>query len=247
MIPLSRLKAGVAVLFFIATVIASHGAGKKTRLVTNLETGKKQVVVAFGTSLTANGAWVEQVTMALNTQFPMLLTLVNSGGSGKWSEWGVQNLDKLVISKNPDTVFIEFSINDSVERFKGSVQVARANLEQMIERILKANRECEVILMTMTPGDKYAKGHRSYRKDIGAHYAMYRDVADRKGLHIIDHYSNWKALQAKDKELFLRYVPDTIHPTAIGCSRVVTPVILEALGFERGESSHEKVERCEGH
>lgn len=242
MIPLSSLKSGVAVLFCIAAVIPSFAAGKKTRLVSNLVRGRKQVVVAFGTSLTANGAWVEQVSTVLNRQFPMLLTVVNSGGSGKWSEWGVQNLDKLVISRNPDTVFIEFSINDSVERFKGSVQVAQANLEQMIDRILKKNGECEVILMTMTPGDKYAMGHRSYRKDIGAHYAMYRDVAERKGLLIIDHYPNWKAMQAKDKERFLRYVPDTIHPTAIGCSQVVTPLILEALGVDRVEPKHEEVE-----
>lgn len=224
----------VILLFFISITVTSYGVDK-TRLVTNLESGKKQVVVVYGTSLTAEGAWVEQVFAVLDKLYPGLLTVVNSGGSGKWSQWGVQNLDRLVIEKKPDTVFIEFSINDSVERFKGSVEVARENLMVMINRILKSNSNCEIILMTMTPGDKYPKGHMSYRKNIAAHYDMYRIVAKQEGFLLIDHYPNWKAMQEKDKELFLEYVPDSIHPTTKGCSQVVTPVILTALGIKEAE------------
>ena len=221
-------------LLLIATVATSFGTDK-TRLVTNLESGKKQTVVAYGTSLTAEGAWLEQVSAVLDKLYPGLLTVVNSGGSGKWSQWGVQHLDSLVIEKKPDTVFLEFSINDSVERFKGSVQIARENLMTMINRILESNPECEIILMTMTPGDKYPEGHMSYRKNIAAHYDMYRAVAKQEGFLLIDHYPNWKALQAKDKELFFKYVPDSIHPTAEGCSQVVTPVILDAIGIRETE------------
>ncbi len=208
-------------------------AGEPSALVTNLEAGRKQVVVAYGTSLTADGAWVGQMKGVLDERFPGLATVINSGGSGQWSEWGVRNLDQRVIQNNPDTVFIEFSINDSVERFKGSVEIAKANLETMIASILQGNPGCEIILMTMTPGDKHPKGHRSYRKDIEAHYEMYRSVAKQKGLLLIDHYPNWKDLQKKDEKLFLEYVPDTIHPTAKGCAEVVTPVILDALGIEK--------------
>ena len=206
-------------------------AGGTSKLATNLQAGKKQVVVAYGTSLTAGGAWVGQMEGFLGKQYPGLATVINSGGSGQWSEWGVRNLDEKVIREKPDTVFIEFSINDSVERFKGSVEIARANLETMISGILKDNPDCEIILMTMTPGDKYPEGHRSHRKDIAAHYGMYRSVAEQKGLLLIDHYPNWKDLQGKDEMQFLEYVPDTIHPTAAGCAEVVTPTILNALGL----------------
>jgi len=137
-----------------------------------------------------------------------------------------------VLQKNPDTVFIEFSINDSVARFKGSVEIAKDNLETMIARILESNPECEIILMTMTSGDKYSEGHRSYRKDITAHYDMYRDVAKQRGLLLIDHYPRWKALQSDDPKRFQEYVPDTIHPTAKGCAEIVTPAILSAFGIE---------------
>ncbi|OYV05858.1 MAG: hypothetical protein CFE26_09395, partial [Verrucomicrobiales bacterium VVV1] len=206
-------------------------ASEKSRLVTNLEAGKKQVVVAYGTSLTAGGAWVMQMSAVLNERFPGLVTVVNSGGSGQWSEWGVANLDKRVLMKHPDAVFIEFSINDSVERFKGSVEIARANLETMIGSIRKKNPQCEIVLMTMTPGDSYPEGHFSHRKDIEAHYEMYRSVARAGNLLLIDHYPNWKALQARDKELFQKYVRDSVHPTVEGCAKMMTPVILSALGI----------------
>lgn len=228
----SRPATILLLLFCISTALCE--AGRKSQLITNLESGQKQVVVAYGTSLTANGAWVKQVADELEKSYPGLATIINSGGSGKWSQWGVENLDKQVLQKQPNTVIIEFSINDSVERFKGSVEIAQTNLETMTDRILKANPRCEIILMTMTPGNKYPNGHKSYRKNIESHYEMYRAVAKQRGFLLIEHYSNWKALQSKYKKLFLEYVPDTIHPTATGCSKIVSPVILDAL--ENSES-----------
>lgn len=206
-------------------------AQTKSQLFNNLESGKQQVVVVYGTSLTANGGWVKQLGDALQKRYPDLTTVVNSGGSGMWSKWGIENIETRVVQKEPDTVFIEFCINDSVARFDCSVEQSRANLETMIDGMLKSNPKCEIILMTMTPGDKYSEGHPSYRKNISAYYAMYRAVAEDRHLTLIDHYPNWKALQLKDDRLFLKYVPDTIHPTATGCAEIVTPVILNALGF----------------
>lgn len=221
---------GITALAMLASVTAS-GSQPKLRLISNLKSGKKQVIVAYGTSLTANGAWVKQLDNALEKQYPGLATVVNSGGSGKWSKWGIENLDARVIRKKPDAVFLEFCINDSVARFKCPVAQSKANLETMIRRILKGNPKCDIILMTMTPGDKYPKGHKSHRQNIAAYYEMVRTVAKRHKLILIDHYPNWKALQAKDKKLFQEYVPDTIHPTSTGCSKVVTPAILDAMGL----------------
>lgn len=218
-------------LLSCVSVVVCH-AQPKSRLLTHLEAGEKQVVVAYGTSLTAEGPWVKQVSQVLQKQFPGQLSVINSGGSGKWSDWGVANLDTRVISKHPDTVFIEFSMNDCVARFQGSVEIAQKNLVTMIDAILKSNPQCEIILMTMTLGNAYPEGHTSYRKDIEKHYDMYRAVAKARGLLLIDHYPNWKALQLKDEAKFRKYVPDTIHSTAEGCAKVVAPVVLAALGIK---------------
>lgn len=220
------------IVIFLLTILALPlFSAEKSQLVTHLEAGKKQVVVTYGTSLTAAGAWVKQMTTVLEEKFPKQATVINSGGSGKWSDWGVANLQKRVIDKKPDTVFIEFSINDSVARFNGSVPIAKKNLETMIDAILKANPQCEIILMTMTPGNAHPEGHKSYRKDIAAHYEMYRNVAQTRKIRLIDHYPNWIELQTKDKPTFDKYVPDSIHATPEGCEKIITPVILESLGL----------------
>lgn len=203
-----------------------------SRLVSNLKAGHQQTVVAYGTSLTAGGAWVKQVQSALDLRYPGLATFVNSGGSGQWSKWGVENLDALVISKKPDALFVEFGVNDAVERFHGSVEIARSNLESMVTRVLAAQPQCEIVLMTTTPADAYPKGHGSHREGIEAYYQMYRDVARQRGLLLVDHYRNWLALRASDPEAFKRYVPDSVHPSVEGCTHVVTPAILKVLGIE---------------
>jgi lysophospholipase L1-like esterase len=207
----------------------------KSRLVQNLEAGRPQTVVALGTSITANGAWVGHLSDALEASYPGLATVLNSGASGKNSNYGIEHFDRLVIQKKPDTMFIEYSINDCVERFDISVDQARKNLETLIDHTLKHFQECEIILMTMTPGNKYEPGHKSYRKNIEDHYAMVRAVALERGLLLIDHYPNWRALQQSDPALFKQYVPDTIHPKAEGNAAIVSPVILKALGIPAAE------------
>jgi hypothetical protein len=56
-------------LFAACALHAGEGVSK-TRLVQNLEAGKKQTLVTFGTSLTAVGAWVDQLRAVLDQQFP---------------------------------------------------------------------------------------------------------------------------------------------------------------------------------
>jgi hypothetical protein len=53
--------------------IPCHG-GEKSRFMSNLETGKPQVVVTYG-SLTEQGAWVKQMTEVLIKQYPKSITI----------------------------------------------------------------------------------------------------------------------------------------------------------------------------
>lgn len=87
-----------------------------TRLINNLTDGKAQTIVVFGTSLTQSGAWSGQMKTGLDAVFPGKTTLLNTTGSGRNSKWGIANVATEVIAKNPDTVFIEFAVNDAVIR-----------------------------------------------------------------------------------------------------------------------------------
>jgi lysophospholipase L1-like esterase len=208
------------------------GVGKtESQLIRNLEAGREQTVVALGTSLTDKGAWVGMLSDVLATNYPGLVTVLNSGASGKNSDFGVANLNRLVIDKKPDTLFIEYGINDCVERFDLSVEKAESNLTMIVDTTLSAFPDCEIILMTMTPGDKYEPGHKSYRKNIQDYYGMYRRFARERGYLLIDHYPNWIVLQKNDPALFKKYVPDTIHPRADGNEAVVIPTLIDVLGI----------------
>ena len=201
--------------------------GFGSRLVTNLTAGESQTVVTYGTSLTSGGAWVGQLDAALKAKWPGAITVVNSGAGGMWSKWGVENLDNRVIAKQPDTLFVEFGINDAYLPYKTSVKEARDNLNNMIDRVLAAKADTEIILMTMNPP---VGNHLNARPAIKEYYEMYRQVAKARKLKLIDHYLNWEPIREKERDLFDNYVPDGIHPGATGCERVITPALLTALG-----------------
>ena len=228
---MNKLKLSVSsallIIFFLSGSLCQ--AGDKSKLVDNLEAGKAQTVVTYGTSLTAGGAWVNQLREALKSRYPGKAEVVNSGKSSMWSKWGMDNLDERVIKKNPDTVLIEFAMNDAYLSYKTSVQQAQSNLDNMIERILKSNPKCEIVLMVMNPP---VGVHLERRPKVEDYYQMYRDVAKARKLLLIDHYPNWEKILNEDPELFKKYVPDGIHPGPEGCKIVIFPEIIKALGIE---------------
>ncbi len=189
--------------------------------VRNLEAGKKQTLVVYGTSLTASGPWVKQLQMRFNEKFPNLLTILNGAQSGMTSDWGAKNVDERVVAKKPDAVLIEFGINDAVQRFNLSKDDCRANVTKIIDAIQKGAPECEIILMTMNcvAGENGAKRGGK----LNEYYQVYRDIAKERKFLLIDHFVNWKALQAADSKRFNELVPDGVHPNAAACKEIIMP------------------------
>ena len=217
---------GRIIIPFVGVLCASLFAGEPALLIKNLEAGKKQHLVTYGTSLTAGGAWVGQLKGILVKKYGDKITVTNSGKGGMWSKWGLDNLEQSVLQKNPDTIIIEWAINDAFLKYQTSVEQARKNLEEMIDRILKQNPQCEIILMTMNPP---IREHLERRPEIEKYYQMYRDVAAARKLRLIDHNLKWKEILEKDKAKFEALVPDGIHPNAEGAKAVITPAIEASL------------------
>ena len=221
----------LALLLFTLNAISADGS----QLIDNLNQGKPQTIVTYGTSLTEGGAWVGQLRNTLETQYPDLVNFINSGKAGMWSTWGVDNLDRLVIDKRPDTIFIEFAINDAHVANQVSLAQSRANLKNMIARIRSANQYAEIILMTMNPpvGESLER-----RPHLQEYYQMVREVAKEMKLRLIDHDRHWQSLLENDRELFDQYVPDGLHPGSTGCQQVITPEILKSLGVKQHQATH---------
>ncbi|MDG0963752.1 MAG: sulfatase-like hydrolase/transferase [Opitutales bacterium] len=214
---------------------------KKTRLIERLKQGTKQTVVAYGTSLTKVGAWVDQLREVFNQQFPGQVTLINSAQGGANSDWGVENLQNKVLLHRPDCVFIEFSINDAVAVRRTTVEHARNNLNQMIDRILQKNPACEIIPMVMNPVFGYGQAKRPKLRAFGQNY---RQVASERGFQLIDHGIAWNAFLKKDPKRFLFCMPDTVHPLRDGGLEVSTQVMIQALGLKPGTPEKNKSEPC---
>jgi acyl-CoA thioesterase-1 len=210
-------------LIFIQPVYA------QTELIKNLEAGRDQTVVIYGTSLSSGGngrAWMGEVARQLNGKYGKHLDYYLSGKGGMWSTWGVQHLEDSVIHKEPDVVIIEFAINDAFYKYNTSVEVARLNLEYMIDRIHLSDESCEIILQVMNmPVGKSAQ----YRPELDRYYNMYREVARERGLLLIDHFENWQRILNQGKDVFLKYVPDGIHPSNESGKTIIAPFILEML------------------
>ncbi len=210
-----------------------NSAFAQSKLIKNLEAGKPQTLVTYGTSLTAavgGKAWVNEMTATLNSKYNGLLTTINSAKSAMWSTWGVQHLEDSVIKKNPDAVIIEFAMNDAFLNYKTSVDVAQLNLNYMIDRILLHNPNCEVILQTMNIA---LDGSGTARPDLLLYYQMYRDVARKRKLLLIDHYPHWRALLDQGREAYLKAMPDGLHPGVEASKTMIAPYVVERLNAKK--------------
>jgi len=197
------------------------------KTIQNLKKMEPQCIVAYGTSLTAQEFWVDELRALLAKRYPELATVINSAEGAMWSEWGVDNLENRVLVHRPDMVFIEFAMNDAYLPYNTGLEQCKYRLEVMIERIWETNRSCDIILMTMNPpiGE-----HLTIRPRIEEYYDVYRTVAKERNLPLIDHYAAWKLILEHDEERFQRLVPDGIHPAPIG-DKAVTIVGVEKLLF----------------
>ena len=220
------LRLACLLLLCWSATAAEPSAPAPSHLVANLAAGKPQLLVTYGTSLTAGGAWVGQVQQDLERRYPHLLTVTNSGQGGMWSNWGVEHLQERVIAKSPDTVLIEFGINDGFLEYKTSVETAHANLVTMVTRLRAALPQCEVFLMTM---NQPVREHAERRPHFADYEAMYRTAATEQHVGLIDLLPAWERAFAKDPAAWNAIVPDGIHPDAHGSAKITTPGILAAL------------------
>lgn len=199
-----------------------------SQLAENLRKGKSQHLVVYGTSLCTPqySTWVGELQALIEAGFPKLCTVTNSAVAGAASNWGLENIDARVIALKPDTVLIEFSINDGYTIYKISVADAQKNLETMIEKVRTALPKCEIILMTMNQPFPVGAEPRPAFLEYGE---MYRKVAKERNLKLIDVQLVWEKLFTGDEKKWHLVVPDNVHPTKEGNELVTTPTIVKAL------------------
>lgn len=215
-----------------ALMVACATCDAQSKLAKELEKGKQQTLVVYGTSISSMGPngtlWVKQVGEELNKKFDNRLTLYNSGKSGQNSVWALNNLKDSVLSKHPDAVIIEFATNDAVTRFSISPEQSRANTVQLIGEIKAAYPDCEIFLHT--PCGYPLGKNRENRPQMDVYNRIYESLAGEKGLIWIDEAGELIriAQQKGEKELRL-YAGDGVHPTRKGALELICPTVLKAI------------------
>lgn len=238
---LSCLSAVFLALFFAEAMLppaSAEGMPKAPPIFTALNHGTKQTVLVYGTSLTAGGAWARELKKWFDTNYPGLVTFVNSGGPGQNSDWGVTNLQSKVLDKKPDLVFIEFAYNDAHEKFAMPVERGASNLDKIVQGIRAANPQTTIVLQTMNVPYDAANGNRSAsaRAKLQEFNDNYRKYAREHDLPLLDHYVAWKKFQETDRAKYEKEVPDGTHPNAEGSLAVTWPTIQEWLEKSRKEA-----------
>lgn len=242
--PPFRAVFSVALALFIVVAGGSHAAGLPaeplpTGTFLALESGRPTTVVAYGTSLTAGGAWTRELAAYWEKHYPGKVTFLNAAKNGMHSGWGVENLAERVIEKSPDLVLIEFAVNDAAARHGISPQKSVANLETMAAALRARNPAVEIVVQTMNPAwDSPRVPEKKYgsdRPELAAYYDAWRDGARRLGLPLVEHYPTWLKIQREEPERFRDLVPDGIHPGE-EASRQITWAGLESF-LERARAA----------
>jgi acyl-CoA thioesterase I len=224
-------------VFFLSVVFSMviFSAEAAIPVFENLQAGKRQTVVLYGTSLTSGGEWAKAMKTWFDVTYPGLVNVVNSAGPGQNSDWGLKNLNSRLLVHKPDLVFLEFSYNDASEKFQLPLERGMQNLDAMVKALERANPGVTIVLQIMNIGWDAPNGNRSQstRPRLEAFNDNYRTYARLHSMMLLDHYPNWRKLKGTESRVFQSYVPDGTHPNAMGSLKVTWPVVKGWLESQR--------------
>jgi lysophospholipase L1-like esterase len=155
-----------------------HARGGLPRFFAKLKKGDPVTVGYYGGSITAASGWRTMTYDWLTKTFPQAkLALLNASVGGSGSLVGVFRADQDLVSKKPDIVFIEFSLNDGSDVANRPAEVTGA-LEGIIRKLRTANPETDICLVyTVT-----AEGLEKAGQGIASNSISLHD-------HVAEHYN----------------------------------------------------------
>ena len=227
-----KLKSTLVIVGSIGCAVAAFATPPPAQIFfQNLNAGKKQTVVIYGTSLSQGGAWAGAVKEWFDSKYPRLVTFVNSSGPGQNSSWGVTNLQTKVLDRHPNLIFIEFSYNDAHDKFKMPIEQGAANLAKLVEAIQQQDKSTALVLQIMNVGWDAPNGNQGFthRPQLEKYNLNYRLYAEAHNLPLLDHYPNWLQLKESNPERFHVFVPDGTHPNKEGSLAITWPTVKDWL------------------
>lgn len=208
-----------------------------------LKHDKKLTIGYFGGSITEGAGastpdkcWRSLITAWFREKYPEAeITPIQAAIGGTGSMLGIFRIERDLLSKQPDLVFIEFSVNDGL----GNYDEIMANSETLVRKIYASNPFAEIIYVhttTMSISDHIAAGGdytaRSAHAAVMRRYGIPQiDVGEILRNKVISTGGDWKTLTR-----------DNVHPNDEGYA-IYTAAIEKLLEKELdGEGELREVE-----
>ncbi len=141
--------------------------------------GEDITIAAIGGSLTSphydvegECSYIQVLSNILSKQFGINVTRVNAGVGSTGSLVGIHRFETDVLSKKPDLLLLEFSVNDVSPHNENGVY--RETYEAIIRRALKQ----DIAIITIIFGSVNAKKHKypTFYFDVHTHAMFYYDL-----------------------------------------------------------------------
>lgn len=203
---------------------------------------KRLTIGYFGGSITEGAGaskpancWRSLITEWFRSKYPEAeITPIQAAIGGTGSKLGIFRMERDLLSKKPDLVFIEFSVNDGM----GNYDEIMADSETIVRKIYAANPYAEIVYVhttTKSISDRIAAGEeyiaRSAHSAVMHRYGIAQiDVGEILRNKVMESGGDWK-----------QFTVDTVHPNDAGY-RIYTDAIARLLeGLLGGEGSLEPV------
>ena len=232
------LMASVMILSGLCTVVQAEE--------TDPFAGKDSVnIVYLGGSITQGAGvsdkslcWVSRIGEYFKQKFPeKTINNYNMGLGGTGSDMGIMRLERDVLSKNPDYVFVEFAVNDIGK------SAASRHMESIVRSLLELDNPPYI---TFVYTAKYDSSNQCLQNNADAHNV----VADYYNIPVIDMKPALEAAilstgTMEDTDNVKLWLTDLTHPTAEGYD-CYTTCIKEALEsgdyYKRAEKQTRKLD-----
>lgn len=199
--------------------------GGLPNVLAKLEAGQATRIAYVGGSLTEAPGWRVQTYESFQRQYPDAgMQMISAGIGGTGSDLGVYRLAKDVLSRDPDLMFVEFSVNDSGT----DPQVVLRAMEGIVRRTWRTRPRCDICFVyTVVSGTiedlKVGFCHRAatVHERVADHYGipsvhMAMDVARlaREGKLVMA--AEGEERERLEAEGVLVFTSDGAHPGAEG-------------------------------
>ena len=186
---------------------------KPAGTIKKLLSGTPLVMVALGDSLTdgwmVDKGYLDFLGEMIGEEFPdARFSLINCGMPAGTAWNGLHRLQRDVLCRNPDCVFVQFGLNDAFSGY--TPEEFRDNIEKIVRGIME-NTASEIVLITSV-----CLENRKDNTHVEKYYDQLEKLADLHKLPLVKVHMYWKDKISQGFQFGDLVQADRVHPVSKG-------------------------------